>query len=230
MNYQEALTLIRQGRKVRLPEWTGYWFLPAIAPGTPGPAYTIIKAFTRTGDVVNAWVGCPAELSVMHRTDWQEVTSHGLGYDFAILAMKAGKRVSRAGWNGKGMYCWMEKGAIDHRSLKIQGTNDLIPKENLGYIDGVSLAHFERWDDGIYPSLPYFRMKSASGAIVNGWLASQTDMLAEDWSIAPESTIYPTTDACPEAALPNEKKSLPDMCDVAPAPVESEVFNQADMD
>lgn len=31
--------------------------------------------------------------------------------------------------------------------------------------------------------LPYLCMYAADGSIVNGWLASQTDMLAEDWTI-----------------------------------------------
>ena len=29
----------------------------------------------------------------------------------------------------------------------------------------------------------YLCMKAADGTIVNGWLASQTDMLSEDWAI-----------------------------------------------
>ena len=29
----------------------------------------------------------------------------------------------------------------------------------------------------------YICMKAADGSIVNGWLASQTDMLSEDWEI-----------------------------------------------
>ena len=30
--------------------------------------------------------------------------------------------------------------------------------------------------------LPHFNMKTATGEICVGWLASQTDMLADDWS------------------------------------------------
>ena len=33
------------------------------------------------------------------------------------------------------------------------------------------------------PFLPYLCMWAASGEVVNGWLASQTDMLSNDWGI-----------------------------------------------
>lgn len=65
----------------------------------------------------------------------------------AIEAMKAGKRVQRAGWNGKGMW------------LALQ-----VPDEH---------SKMRR---------PYIYMSDAQGLLVP-WLASQTDMLAEDWSI-----------------------------------------------
>jgi len=60
-------------------------------------------------------------------------------------------RISRSGWNGKGMW------------LKLQ-TPDKYSKM----------------------SLPYIYMKTADGNLVP-WLASQTDILAEDWSIVCKS-------------------------------------------
>lgn len=67
----------------------------------------------------------------------------------AITALKLGAKVSRAGWNGKGMY------------LELQ-TPD---------------AHSKM-------SLPYIYMKTADNNFVP-WLASQTDVLAMDWTILP---------------------------------------------
>lgn len=64
----------------------------------------------------------------------------------ALSALKAGHRVERAGWNGKGMY------------LELQRPD----------------AHSKM-------TLPYIYMKTVQGNLVP-WLASQTDMLAEDWS------------------------------------------------
>jgi len=66
----------------------------------------------------------------------------------AIVALKQGKRVSRTGWNGKGM--WLE--------LQVP-------------------------DAGSKMTLPYVYMKTAQDDLVP-WLASQTDVLAEDWGIA----------------------------------------------
>lgn len=70
-----------------------------------------------------------------------------MNFGQAIELLKAGHRVARAGWNGKGMW------------LKLQ-TPDAFSKM----------------------SLPYIYMKTADDNQVP-WLASQTDMLAEDWSL-----------------------------------------------
>lgn len=76
-------------------------------------------------------------------------------FDFstALQALKAGKRVAREGWNGKGM--WLR----------------LIPKSHWETTRGLELL------DG----LPWIGMKTADDKFVP-WLASQTDMLADDWT------------------------------------------------
>lgn len=78
-------------------------------------------------------------------------------FDFglAIHAMKHGKRVARAGWNGKGM--WLK----------------LVPAD---LADPVAFQH------AALDALPWIGMKTADDKFVP-WLASQTDVLAEDWSI-----------------------------------------------
>jgi hypothetical protein len=80
-------------------------------------------------------------------------------FDFgtALKALKAGHRVARAGWNGKGM--WL---ALIH------------PGNAMYTVGGASLA-----------MQPCIGMKTASdsGHMQPGWLASQADMLAEDWCI-----------------------------------------------
>ena len=79
-----------------------------------------------------------------------------MNFGQAIEALKQGKKVARACWNGKGMYLLyvpLEKwGIISEIGLGI-------PKENLN---------------------PWIGMKTADGKFVP-WLASQTDMLSEDW-------------------------------------------------
>lgn len=95
--------------------------------------------------------------------------TEGLTFGLAIEALKAGKKVSRAGWNGKGM--WL--------SLSCDGTRE-VAAENFWSPHN---AEFARENGGKATVLPAITMKTAMGEILMGWLASQTDMLAEDWGI-----------------------------------------------
>ena len=86
------------------------------------------------------------------------VQVRGLSFGDALVFLKGGDRVAREGWNGKKMYIY----------YKPEGS-----KENP--MDGV-----------VYTRLPYLIMKTAQDELVP-WLASQTDMLADDWSIVGEN-------------------------------------------
>jgi hypothetical protein len=100
----------------------------------------------------------------------------------AIEALKEGKRVARAGWNGKGMWLWLNKGVFDGELMGFHdGTQPGM--NHTSTIDGVRLGLFEAHLRGSHTRLPNINMRAASGATVTGWLASQTDMLAEDWEI-----------------------------------------------
>ena len=86
---------------------------------------------------------------------YQDVTK-GVSFGHAVELLKAGHRVAREGWNGKGM--WL--GLV-----------------NTGYYDvGCSVVN------DIDSLLPWIGMKTADNKFVP-WLASQTDVLAEDWQI-----------------------------------------------
>lgn len=100
---------------------------------------------------------------------YQPVT--GMSFGHAIEMLKRGQRVARAGWNGKGMFIYLNLGAHDFDS------------DSRGNIDGVDSDLFSKGDRGIVTRMPNFNMRSASGATVTGWLASQTDMLADDWMV-----------------------------------------------
>lgn len=96
-----------------------------------------------------------------------------MNFGEAIEALKAGKAVQRAGWNGKGMSLWMERGNVA-ADMRLTETD---------LIDGVSVDLFRLGDHGTVTRLPHIAMQTAGGSTLNGWLASQTDMLAEDWSV-----------------------------------------------
>lgn len=91
----------------------------------------------------------------------------------AIEALKEGKAISREGWNGKGMCVFLNKGSHDF-------TQDQDMPNN---IEGIKESLFKRGDNGTVTRLPNLNMRAASGSTVTGWLASQTDLLAEDWCI-----------------------------------------------
>lgn len=76
----------------------------------------------------------------------------------AIRALKMGRRVSRAGWNGKGMWLVLiHPGNAMHTSTA-----------------------------GGFDMQPCIGMKTADDKMQPGWLASQADMLGEDWGLVGE--------------------------------------------
>ncbi|PTB28884.1 hypothetical protein C9I56_11255 [Paraburkholderia caribensis] len=90
-------------------------------------------------------------------------------FGFALFALKQGKRVARAGWNGKGM--WL--------ALSCNGARE-VPAANFWAPPNREYAEA---NGGKATVLPSITMKTATGEILMGWLASQTDMLAEDWTV-----------------------------------------------
>lgn len=88
-----------------------------------------------------------------------------LNFGEAIEALKASKRVARNGWNGKGMW------------LSLVG----VKSQWCGSIEGVPNTMPVGWQG----YSPFIAMYTADGFLVP-WLASQTDMLAEDWAIVDE--------------------------------------------
>ena len=93
-----------------------------------------------------------------------------LTFGRAIEAMKRGKKVARRGWNGKGMWICVP---LCDGPKEIPATG----------IWGKPNAEYALQNGGTVKVMPYVTMKTADGSIVMGWLASQTDMLAEDWEI-----------------------------------------------
>jgi hypothetical protein len=86
----------------------------------------------------------------------------GLTFGLAVEALKKGLKVARLGWNGKGMLLFLVPGS----TFKVSRAPLL----------------------GIYPEgteinyCPHVDMKTADDKVIP-WLASQADVLAEDWMI-----------------------------------------------
>ena len=92
----------------------------------------------------------------------------GLDFGDALRALKAGNRVARAGWNGKGMWLAHSPGCFG------------LPAEKFWSVHN---REFAAANGGEATVLPCITMKTATGEILMGWLASQSDMLAEDWVV-----------------------------------------------
>ena len=98
-------------------------------------------------------------------------SSGKMNFGHAIEAMKDGHKVARAGWNGKGMWLSLSGNPKTCRS---------IPAEAFWSENNANFAKEQGGNAGV---LPCITMKTATNEILMGWLASQTDMLAEDWEV-----------------------------------------------
>ena len=85
-------------------------------------------------------------------------------FDFAVAIreLKAGNKVARSGWNGKGMFIFLVPGS----TFKVNRP----PLLGI-YPEGTEIKYHAHVD-----------MKTADGQVVP-WLASQTDLLADDWMV-----------------------------------------------
>ena len=104
----------------------------------------------------------------------------------AIEALKKGKRVARQGWNGKGMFIFMRPAdklpiefvAKDIKSLP-QSVKDYYHQDLFDENENSVVIE----ENDVVEFTSYLCLKDANGRIVNGWLATQTDILSEDWTI-----------------------------------------------
>lgn len=89
-----------------------------------------------------------------------------MSFSVALGFIKEGHKMCRSGWNGKGMYVVLQKGYPDGIPINKNTSNAT------GLPEG-TICKFR----------PYLMMRDAQGCFVP-WLASQTDILADDWELA----------------------------------------------
>lgn len=85
-----------------------------------------------------------------------------MNFGHALAALKEGEKVARTGWNGEGMFLFLTEG------------RDVPNNKERSFAD---------FDGDTVKVCSHIDMKAADGSFVTGWLASQTDMLADDWCI-----------------------------------------------
>jgi hypothetical protein len=147
------------------------WVNPEGSVGhpAPNPCYTSHRVFRR------ALPPIPPEGTI------------NMNFGQAIEALKMGRRVTRSGWNGRGMWLAMTPGTTIEAGIARSGAVK-------------ALADAEPVTQVVIQS--HIDMRAADGTIVIGWLASQTDMLAEDWQVIAPENYSPETDWRHKAGFP----------------------------
>ena len=92
-----------------------------------------------------------------------------LSFGHAIELMKRGFKLARSGWNGKGMWVIYNQGSKGETHSMFEGS----VYKNHGVDECEILPHFDM----------YTVNSEGRRAMLAGWLASQSDMNANDWSI-----------------------------------------------
>jgi hypothetical protein len=95
-----------------------------------------------------------------------------MNFGQAIEALKAGKKVARAGWNGRGMYLWLKPATV----VKKEWCRDPRLIECIDQNGGEEIL-------ALGTICMYTHDSTGRKAVLTGWLASQSDMLCEDWYV-----------------------------------------------
>lgn len=137
---------------------------PAAEPASGMPIEPARGEGCFTSGVAAALAQRPSPMQTMAGTPEERI--FGMTFSGALHALKAGHRLARSGWNGKGMFVFL-----------VPGSTFQVNREPLLSILGAGVevdyhAHID--------------MKTAQGYVVP-WLASQADILAGDWLILDDS-------------------------------------------
>lgn len=163
MVFEQALKAMKNGSKAKLPSWGGFWRWDE-------EKKTIIM-HTKDGKEMDIRETQVVEYTLKNvlSDEWiiaDEVNCPQLGgeatFDFgeAIKYLKRGMKVARKGWNGKKQYIQLATG-ISYTTPD----GDIVNCEHAA-IGNMAVAFV------------------GTSGVQMGWLASQADMLAEDWVFA----------------------------------------------
>lgn len=161
MKFNEVEKSLKEGKKIKLASWkNAYWYYDQ-------ENGVIMNHFEEDGspDVPTSAL-FPRDLIWVMGNDWEVVGEETAAvpadtYSFgdAINFLKAGKKVARKGWNGKDMFLFLATDIEFHTEADLSCVSNL---------------------EGDL-TLPAIVMKTVDDRFCVGWLASQTDMLADDW-------------------------------------------------
>ena len=156
MKFAEAFAAMKEGYRAKLSHWkSGYWEYD--------PDGDRIMMHCSDGRIleIRETDDLSFTLENIMSDDWILVIvsrRFGFGFGKAIDFLKGGRRVAREGWNGKNQYIQLAS--------------------NISYTFGEEVINCEH--DAIGNQAIAF---VGTSGVQMGWLASQADMLAEDWML-----------------------------------------------
>lgn len=169
MNFKEAFKLMTEGKKMKLPSWGGYWCW------SEEKQTIMMHCRAKDSDTgkevldIRETQRVKYTLANILSNEWIEATEENctiLGgvptFDFgtAISYMKRGLKVCRKGWNGRKQYIELAT------NISYKNSADEIVNCDHECIGNKAILFV------------------GTSGVQMGWLASQADMLAEDWTFA----------------------------------------------
>lgn len=167
MNFKDAFELMKKGHKVKLPSWGGYWYWdiekqtimmqcrPKDADKGQGDLLDIRETqrveYTLSNILSDEWIVANPKNCPV----LGGVTTFSFGD--AIKYLKRGLKVKRIGWNGKNQYIQLAT------CISFKAADGTIVNCDHNDIGNKAIAFI------------------GTSGVQMGWLASQADMLAEDW-------------------------------------------------
>lgn len=162
MKFAEALEALKQGAKIKLPSWKGYW----------AKEDNTVKMYCKDGrvldireteDVFYTLKNIASEEWMLAEEADIDLSIRTLRFAEALRKAQAGERIARKGWNGKGMSVVYQK----------------------GYPEGIpcNKQTAEAWginEGDLFKCNPYLQIRCADGTY-SMWVPSINDILAEDW-------------------------------------------------
>lgn len=167
MTFSEAFKAMKAGAKVKLPSWGGYWFWdaekqsimmqcrPKDTDKGQGDLLDIRETqrveYTLSNILSDEWL-------IADETNCPVLGGEAtFGFGDAIKYVKRGLKVKRKGWNGKNQYIQLATGILYNTADKtiVNCDHEAIGNKAVAFV--------------------------GTSGVQMGWLASQADMLAEDW-------------------------------------------------
>lgn len=162
MKFCDVQDALMAGKKVKLSNWkNAYWYYNQ-------ERKEIMNHFedAESNQDVPADTLFPRDLMWIMKDNWevvdddpQKVPADTYSFGDAMNFLKGGKKVARKGWNGKNMFLFLATEIEFHTQADLSCVSNL---------------------EGDL-TLPAVVMKTADDRFCVGWLASQTDMLSDDW-------------------------------------------------